>query len=363
MPARRVLGYYVTYDPTSWAALEANAAHLDDVAGQWVTIDACGQLGSRDDQTLKQFAQSRGIRVFPSLLTGSGWLNNRLLTDEATTATAIAQIADYVEAEGYDGFDLDLEGVRPADRAAYTAFVARLGAALHERGKLLTLAIPAKAGETTTGWAAAYDYAALGQHADLITLMAYEYRGAFSGPGSVAPYDWVDRVLAFATSQIPAEKILLGLAFYGHDWNTTSGGSRALGYVRAAALAEYHGVPIVLDPETQSATFRYRAVVGEGPPPRTLPPPPQHEVTVRERPPCPVVPPAPAPTPTPRPTPPPGTVEEHEVWLEESAAATARLRLAERYNVGGVAMWRLGLEDPQAWPSLEQWRRGIVQPE
>src|SRR5205814_7245047 len=114
------------------------------------------------------------------------------------------------------------------DRAALSTFVQQLSTALHEQGKLLTLAIPAKDRDVTVGWAGAYDYAALGAAADLVTIMAYEYSGPFSGPGSVAPYDWVDRVLAFAGSQIPAQKLVLGVAWYGYDWNTTSGGARAL---------------------------------------------------------------------------------------------------------------------------------------
>ena len=355
---RRVLAYYVPYDPTSWASLEAHPAAIDIVAAQWVTIDACGQLGSRDDQTLKQFARAHGIRVFPSLLTLSGWLNHRLLTDEAVSARAIGEIVEYVAAEGYDGFDLDLEGVEPQDRAAYTAFVAGLGAALRERGKALALAVPAKGRDATTGWAGAYDYAALGEHADLVTIMAYEYRGAWSGPGPIAPYDWVDEVLAFASSQIPADKVLLGLAFYGYDWNTTSGGTRALGYAQAAALAERYEVPIVLDPATQSATFRYQAPAGDSLPARAERSPLPHEITVREPPPCPVAAPGPSPTPTPRSAPPPGAIQDHEVWLEESTGAAARLGLADRHRVGGVATWRLGLEDPLVWAVLEQWRTG-----
>src|SRR5205823_1595270 len=126
-------------------------------------------------------------------------------------------------AEGYDGFDLDLEAVEPQDRSAYSAFVAALGAALHERNKALTLAVPAKTRDVTTGWAGAYDYAALGGQADLITIMTYDYHGPWSGPGSVAPYDWVEQVLTFAASQVPPRKVLLGLAFYGYDWNATSG--------------------------------------------------------------------------------------------------------------------------------------------
>ena len=43
-----------------------------------------------------------------------------------------------------------------------------------------------------------YDYAALGRHADLVTVMAYEFHGAWGGPGPVAPYDGVERVLASA---------------------------------------------------------------------------------------------------------------------------------------------------------------------
>jgi spore germination protein len=353
-----VLGYYVTYDPTSWVSLETQAHSIDVVAVRWVTIDACGRLTSSDDQTLKQFAQSHGIQVFPSLGTFSGWLNHHLLTDDETSARAVAEIVDYVVGEGYDGFDLDLEGVWPDDRAAYTTFVARLGAALHDRDKLLALAIPAKTADTTTGWGGAFDYAALGALADLMTIMAYEYHGSWSGPGPIAPYDWVEQVTAFATSEIPAEKVLLGLAFYGFDWNTTSGGARYLGYPEAAALSERYAVPIVLDPSTRSETMRYRAPGGEPPPLPLAPPPPQHEFTHRQPPACPIAEPSPTATPTPRPTPAPDAVQEHEVWLEGSASAAARLPLADLYRTGGVATWRLGHEEGGMWTVLERWRRG-----
>src|SRR5919197_5148 len=259
---RGVLGYYVPYDPSSWASLQEHARAIDAVGAQWVTIDACGNLASRDDQTLKQFARANGIAVFPSLLTGSGWLNHQLLSDGAVAAHAIDQIVEYVTSDGYDGLDLDLEAVEPRDRPAYTAFVAALGAALHESDKGLAPALP----------------------------------------------------------------------------------------------AERYQVPIALDPATQSATFRYQAPAGDPPPPAQPVPPPQHEITVREPPPCPVAVPPPPPTPTPRPIPDPNAIQDHEVWLEESASAAARLGLADRYRAGGVATWRLGLEDPRVWALLQQWR-------
>jgi spore germination protein YaaH len=51
-------------------------------------------------------------------------------------------------------------------------------------------------------------------------------------------------------------------------------------------------------------------------------------------------------------------MQDHEVWLEESTSAAARLPLADRYQTGGVATWRLGHEDPTVWTVVERWRRG-----
>ena len=352
---RLLLGYYVPYDSTSWFSLQAHAAELDIVAVQWVTIDGCGNLGSRDDRTLKQFARDHNLKVVPSLLTLSAWLNHQVLTDEAATANAIDQIVNYTLAEDYDGFDLDLEGVDPADRDALTGFVASVAEALHANDKLLTLAIPAKERDVTVGWAGAYDYAALGAQSDLVTIMAYEYRGPFSGPGSVAPFDWVQRVARFASSQIPPEKVLLGLAFYGYDWNTTSGGTRSIGYPQFAALAERYAAPVSFDPAQRSLTFEYEGIAGEPTPGVAPPARPNHVITVRNAPRCDVQPP-PAPPPPPRPpAPQAGTPQAHAVWLEDAASAAARLDLAAMYRTGGVAAWRLGLEDPNVWDVFRSW--------
>jgi spore germination protein len=353
---RLVLGYYVPYDATSWSSLAAHVDELDLVAAQWVTIDACGNLASRDDQTLKQLAQQHNVKVLPSLLTLSGWLNHQLLADDEAAVHAVEQIVDYTLAEGYDGFDLDLEGVDAVDRPLLTRFVAWLGPALHDNGKLLALAIPAKESDVTVGWAGAYDYAALGAEADLVTVMAYEYRGPFSGPGSVAPYDWVARVTAFSTSQVAPEKVLLGLSFYGYDWNTTSGGTRSLGYPQALALSNHYDAPFAFDPRQQSATFSYESLAGEPRPTSPAQPGVTHQITVRNPPPCDVQPPASTPIPAPAPAPVPGTSQSHEVWLEEATSAEARLAIAVRYAVGGVATWRLGLEDPHVWDLFADWR-------
>lgn len=350
-----VLGYYVPYDGTSWASLQAHADQLDIVAMQWVDLDACGNLTSRDDQTLNTFARSHGLTIVPSLFTVSGWLNHQVLNDEQTASTAVQNIVAYTLAEGYQGFDLDLEGVDAGDRDALSAFVGTAADALHAEGKLLTLAIPAKDRDVRSGWSGAYDYAALGAAADLITVMAYEYRGPFSGPGSVAPYAWVQRVARFATSQMSPEKVLLGLAFYGYDWNTSSGAARSVGYAQFAALAEQHGAEVGFDQEQQSLSFVYQGLSGEPLPSVPAPPRPAHAFTSRQAPRCDLQPPLAPPAPR-APAIPAGVPQDHAVWLEDATSAAARLGLADEYHMRGVSTWRLGLEDPAVWPLFDEWR-------
>lgn len=350
-----VLGYYVPYDPSSWASLEAHADRVNVVAAQWATVDACGGISSHDDQTLKQFARDHGVKIEPSLLTSSAWLDHRILTDDDARAAALQGILQYTLDEGYDGFDLDLEGVAAADREAMSGFVTDLATSLHANGKLLTLALPAKDHDTTSGWSGAFDYAALGAQADLVTIMAYEYRGPFSGPGSVAPYDWVAGVADFASQQISDAKVLLGLSFYGYDWNTTSGGALALGYPRFQALADHEQAAPNFDANQQSLTFAYTADGADQVPPSPSVPRLQHDITTRTSGPCDVTPP---PTPRPRPSPvaKPGTPQAHEVWIEDSASAAARIGLVDARGLRGIATWRLGFEDPNVWPLLGQWR-------
>jgi spore germination protein len=346
-----LLGYYVPYDSTSWASLEAHADALDFVAAQWVSVDPCGGLGSRDDQTLKQLARTHNLKILPSLATASGTLNHTLHTDPVASPRLIQNIVDYTVQENYAGFDLDFEGVDSVDRDALSAFVGETASALHAQGKLLTLAVPAKERDVTVGWSGAYDYAALGAEADLVSVMAYAFRGPFSGPGSVAPYAWIDRVLAFTTQQIDPDKVLLGLAAYGYDWNTTSGGTRGLSFVQAAALAARYASPIETDPSSRSGTFSYTNLPGDDLPVIAASPSSAHDVTVRTPPTCDIPGPS-APAPSAPPVGDADTPQVHEVWIEDSSSIEARLQLASSYGVRGIAAWRLGLEDPRVWDAL-----------
>jgi spore germination protein YaaH len=362
---RVLLAYYVPYDPTSWASLVAHANQIDVLATQSIALDACGGLTAQDDRTLRTLARAHGISVLASVTSGRPPINHPVLTDPTTRDRAIQALTGYVVAEGYAGLDLDLEGIGPDDREALTGFVGRLADALHRHGRRLTMALPAKTSDRRTGFAGPYDYAGLAPHLDLATLMCYDYSWAGGPPGAIAPYDWIDGVIAYATSQIPARKVLLGIGWYGYDWNVTSGArATALQYPRAAALARAYQATIGFDPVARAATFQYRVGPGDPPPPTGPPLPPlQHDVRISKPPACAVARPSPRPSavghPTARPT--PTRVGQHVVWLADAATLQAELTIATRYATAGLAAWRLGQEDPAVWPVLQAWHASAPQ--
>src|SRR5262249_19127206 len=143
-----------------------------------------------------------------------------------------------------------------------------------------------------------------------------EFRGPFSGPGSVAPIDWVGRVAAYAAQTIPPSKVLLGLAFYGYDWNTSTGRATSVGYPTAMAIAQAVQAVPTFDVGQQSVTFSYTSDAGAAPPGLAPQTHLGHAITTRSAPACDVAPPA-APPPSvtaPLPPPPaPGEPQTHEV--------------------------------------------------
>ena len=144
-----------------------------------------------------------------------------------------------------------------------------------------------------------HDYAGMGQAADYCLLMTYEWGYTFGPPMPVSPINNVRRVIEFGITQIPAEKILMGMSNYGYDWALpfAEGESRAekLTNYQAEARAAYYGVPIQYDEEAQAPFFTYTA--------------------------------------------PDGT--EHIVWFENEQSWTARLALVEEYGLAGISIWNI----------------------
>jgi len=106
-----------------------------------------------------------------------------------------------------------------------------------------------------------HNYQAIGDNADAVLLMTYEWGYTYGPPMAVAPIRNVRQVVEYALGIIPADKIFLGIPNYGYDWTLpyVKGESRArlISNVEAVKIAAENGVAIQFDEVSQSPWFKY----------------------------------------------------------------------------------------------------------
>lgn len=281
-------------------------------------FDSLGRILPQNAETLTRMARQYGVMPLLVLTTlgedgqFSGERAQQLLRDPVARGALIENLAQTIAAQGFAGVDIDFEYIPSEDAAAYADFVRAVRARLEPSGLTVMVALAPKTSADQQGLLyESHDYAALGAAADDVLLMTYEWGYALSEPMAVAPINKVEQVVRFAVSQIPPEKIFMGIPNYGYDWTLPyiKGQSRArsLGNVQAVEQAVQAGAPIRFDAEAQSPHYNYW----------------------RER-------------------------AEHEVWFEDARSIRAKLALAGEYRLRGVSVWNIMRYFPQLWLVLSQ---------
>ncbi|MDO8732236.1 MAG: glycosyl hydrolase family 18 protein [Actinomycetota bacterium] len=226
----------------------ANADVLTDVSPFWFSAIAGGpagvkvvfnpNFGQAEANSAWAVAQLRavGLPILPSIADGAG--KGRVaatLADPATRAQHVADIVNLVTTRGLDGIDLDYEQFAFADgrttwaatQPNWTAFVNELSAALHAQGKQLSVTIPGPCstnnacGGDNGYWV--YNIGGISAAADRIRIMTYDFH--YNAPGPIAPIGWVTTTMQYATTQAPANKLVVGVPAYGRSWTKKTGNS------------------------------------------------------------------------------------------------------------------------------------------
>jgi len=226
----------------------ANADILTDVSPFWFSAVAGGpagvkvvfnpNFGQAEANSAWAVAQLRaaGLSILPSIADGAG--TGRMaatLADPAKRAQHVADIVGMVTSRGFDGVDLDYEQFAFADGRStwaatqpnWTAFVNELSAALHAQGKRLSVTIPGPCstnnacGGTNGYWV--YNIGGIAAASDVIRIMTYDFH--YNAPGPIAPIGWVTTSMQYATTQAPANKLVVGVPAYGRSWTKKTGSS------------------------------------------------------------------------------------------------------------------------------------------
>lgn len=273
-----------------------------------------GGLLPLTDEAMLAMAQDYNTEALMHLstVTEQGTFSNgrssMVLNDPAMQRRLAQEVLANIRQKGYAGLDIDFEFIFPEEREKYAQFVALLRDTLNPEGYSVTVALAPKTSADQPGLLyEAHDYALLGQAANSVFLMTYEWGYTYGPPMAVAPLPNVRRVLEYALTEIPAEKINLGIPNYGYDWPLpfVQGQTRAqsISNQYAVELARTYGAEISFDEAAQSPWFRYRDENGQ----------------------------------------------MHEVWFEDARSIEQKLLLAANHGLQGVGYWNLDRPFPQNW--------------
>lgn len=192
----------------------------------------------------------------------SNYLIHSVVQNPEAVDRLIDNLLSLMGEKGYQGLDIDFEYILAQDRDAFTDFVRQTAERMRENGYHTSVALAPKTSADQKGTLyEGKDYRALGEAADHVLLMTYEWGYTYGPPMAVAPLHQVRRVVEYAVTEIPPEKIDLGIPNYGYDWPLPfvrgETAATSIGNVQAVRIAIQQDVPIQFDETAQSPFFTY----------------------------------------------------------------------------------------------------------
>ena len=298
IPIVREAGPYLTY--------LSPFAYLINEDGTLVNI--------ADEQAIAE-AYSQGVAPMMSIVNftvnveGEN-LANIVLNNPDTVNTLQENIINIMKEKGYRGLNIDFEYVLPEDREAYNSFLESTVIRLHSEGFFVSTSLAPKLSAEQVGLLyEAHDYPAHGRMADFVVLMTYEWGWRGGEPRAISPLNEIKRVLDYAITVIPRNKILMGFQIYARDWKipfVQGQEAETISVQDAINLAYEHMSEIQYDYLSQSPYFHYTDAEGNA----------------------------------------------HEVWFEDARSAQAKFDAVKEYGLRGISYWGLGYEFPQNFPLL-----------
>jgi spore germination protein YaaH len=220
--ARRHLDVLTEINPFTLSA--SNDGKIKDLGG----------MKKSNWKNLFKQARKEGVEIIPTIMWSNSERIHAMLSDPKKRKKHIEGIVKLVKKEKYDGIDIDYEGKKLATKPYFSAFLTELSRMLGD--KTLACTIEARTPSdslNSSGNTIAYevnDFSVIGDVCDQVRIMTYDQQRAdarLNNEKSGAPYipvgdiDWVEKVARLTIETIPRDKVMLGVATYGREWEVT----------------------------------------------------------------------------------------------------------------------------------------------
>jgi spore germination protein YaaH len=310
----------------TWEAVytkNPDSSKIPDMLGVNVVSPTWFSLASNDggiknlaSLDYSKWAQARGYQVWGVFSNSfDPVLTHEALKDFATRETIIRQLLHFSQMYQLQGINFDIENVNQVDGPLVTQFIREATPYLHEAGLVVSMDITFSAGDNNN-WSSFYERRKLAQVVDYLIVMAYdEHTGAASGAGSVASLPWVEKNLENLLTEVPNDRLILGVPLYARLWkeqtnsdSTKEVTAKALAMDKVKVWLTENGLQPTYDVESGQNYAEFQAV--------------DENAT-------------------------------YKIWIEDELSLKKRADLAKKYHLAGIGTWSRFFGDQTAWASLD----------
>jgi peptidoglycan-N-acetylglucosamine deacetylase len=298
-----VFGFYVNWDPASMVSLRIHLSHLTHLVPEWLILrNAQGDIDDESDPTVIAIAAQAKLPIL-ALVTNyrDGWQPGdvrKILHDADLRAALIDNIYSNLTEHRFSGVNIDFEELTPRDRQPLVAFMRQLHTKLHAAGLLLTESVPIED--------PAYDLKQLAEINDYLVPMVYDEHYQSGEPGPIASQAWFRKQIDSLGRIAAPGKMVIGIGNYGYDWTIGGTASAEAPFGEVMARSASNRPSVEWDANMANPVQRYQA-----------------------------------------------GGQRHEVWFLDAVTALNEARGVSDGGFRGIALWRLGAEDPDLWNVLE----------
>lgn len=298
------IAFHAPWDESSAASLRRNIAELDWLIPGWVSVTGA-------DHKVTVFRDVAGREIInrsphrPLILpmiqnaVNGNWDPRgmeALLRAPAQRKALLDKLEPWLAANHAGGAFFDFEELTPRGQADFRTFLAEARARFIKHSWVIAIAVPIGEADGQNGW----NMQAFAPVVDRIFLMAYDEHEVGGAAGPIASQAWFEQSVARAAHGLPRSKVVVAIGSYAYNWHDHTGEPLAIDEAWETAR-ESSAMP-VFDRASGNTGFAYQE-----------------------------------------------NGSRHEVWMLDAASAYNQLRFLARSGLDGVAVWRLGSEDPGLW--------------
>ena len=299
---------------TSEAANQAFASDTQNMTGvnvispTWFSVTSTqGNISSLASSDYVSQAHAKGLEVW-------GLIDN--FDDEVSTLDTLSvrsarqHIIDMLLSEAkrvdLDGINVDFEALTEEEAPHFIQFIRELSVACRNNGLVLSVDNP------VPQYTAFYNRKEQGIVADYVIIMGYdEHTVGSETAGSVASLPFVEEGIAQTLSEVPKEKVINGIPFYTRLWTEANNGmvtSEVCSMDQADAYVEKYNMEVYWNTDVSQ---NYAEAVTDS-----------------------------------------GVLK---MWLEDEESLEEKMKLIQKYELAGVAEWKLGFERDDVWKIISSY--------